>query len=103
MKSIQRISDDIECIIDKAERFAKSAIEVKESSPNLADAYYRIATDALTHINLLHTQVVAEINAYKQTGKEVPKEMQILYDMFHKKHIENTAMVKGMLTLFKEM
>ena len=103
MESIAEISDNMECLIDKAEHFAKCAVSKKESDNSLAEAYYRIANDLLAHVSLLHTQIVAKIEGYKQTGAEIPKDMQRLYDILHKKHIEHVATIKGMLALYKEM
>ena len=103
MKDIEELSDQIENEIESAECYAKCALNHKENRPQLADTYYRIANDKLTHMGLLHTQVVNIIEEYKkQNENQVPEAMKILYEILHRKHIEHAAAVKGMLALYKE-
>jgi len=53
-------------------------------------------------MGLLHTQIVAIIDAYKKEKGEPPEGMKLLYEILHRKHIEHAAAVKGMLALYKE-
>jgi hypothetical protein len=53
-------------------------------------------------MSLLHTQVVAIIDAYKKEKGEPPEAMKLLYEILHRKHVEHVATVKGMLALYKE-
>lgn len=102
MKIIEQISDKIANEIKYAEEYAKCALSKKEEYPQLAEVYYRIATEKLSHMSLLHTQVVSIIDEYKKTKGEIPQAMQMLYDILHRKHIEHAAAVRGMLALYKE-
>lgn len=103
MKIIEKLSDKISCEISSAEQYAKCALEYKEDRPVLAEAMYKIANGKLEHMGLLHTQVVAIINEYKQSKGQPPEAMKTLYQILHRKHIEHAAAVKGMLALYKEM
>lgn len=102
MKIIEKLSDKIADKIESAECYAKCALEYKESHPALAETFYRIANEEMGHMGLLHSQVVSIIEEYRKTKGEPPKEMQILYDILHRKHIEHAAAVKGMIALYKE-
>ena len=102
MKDIEIVSDSIECKLDKAEDDIKNALMFKEKRGSLADVYYRMANEDMEHVNMLHTQVIAIINEYKQSGKTIPEGMQTLYDILHRKHIEHAAIIKSMITLYKE-
>ena len=102
MKIIEKLSDQIADEIECAEKYAKCALNYKDEYPALAEVYYRIANVKMAHMNLLHSQVVAMIEDYKKTKGEVPEGMKILYDILHRKHIEQAAAVKGMLNLYKE-
>ena len=95
----EKIADEIEC----AEDYAKCALNFKDERPQLAETMYRIANEKLGHMGLLHDQVVAIINEYKQSKGEPPEAMKILYDILHRKNMEQAAAVKGMLALYKEM
>ena len=55
MKIIEELSDKIADEIDYAEKYAKCALYYKEERPSLAETYYKIATDKMMHMGLLHT------------------------------------------------
>jgi len=102
MKIIEELCNKIEKQIDMAEQYAKCALNYKEERPAIAETYYRIATEQMIHMNLLHTQVVSIIDEYKKAKGDPPEAMKTLYDIMHRKHIEHAAAVKGMLALYKE-
>ena len=102
MKKIEKLSDKIEAEIESANEYAKCALELKETDPEIAEVYYKIAGNHLGDMGLLHTQVVAIINDYRKEYGEPPDAMKTLYSILHKKHIEHAAAVKGMLSLYKE-
>ena len=89
MKIIEHLSDQIADEIECAEEYAKCALAKKEDYPQLAETYYRIATEKLNHMGLLHAQVVAIIDAYKKQKGEPPEAMKLLYEILHRKHIEH--------------
>lgn len=102
MKDIEKVSDMIECEIEKANEYMKCAFYFKETRPQLADAIYKIAGNKINDMNLLHEQVVKIIEEYKEANGEPPESMKILYNILHRKHINNAAAVKGMMALYKE-
>lgn len=101
MKIIADYSDYIEEEIHDAEKYARKAIECKEMSPQDSEVFYKLANEELNHMNAIHGLVVAKIEAYKKQNGEPPEAMKFLYDILHKKHIQNVATVKGMLALYK--
>lgn len=101
MVIIKELSEMIEEEIEDAGKYAKCALHYKESRPVLADVFYKLANEELGHMNALHGQVVAIIDEYKKKNGDPPEAMKMLYDIFHDKHIANTAAVKGMLSLYK--
>lgn len=101
MREIQDLCDYIEEEICDAEKYAKKALEFKETNPTKAELMYKLATEELGHMIALHTEVVAEIKAYRDKVGEPPEYMLKLYEIQHKKHIMNAATVKGMLSLYK--
>ena len=101
MKKIQELSEMIEEEISDAGKYAKCALDNKEENPSLADTFYKLSNEELGHANALHSQVVSIIDAYKKEKGNPPEAMLMLYNIMHKKHIANTAAVKGMLSLYK--
>ena len=102
MKKIEVMSGYIEKEIVEASDYARCALDMKETDPAIADTYIKIAENHMANMGLLHDQVVSVINEYRKTNGEPPQHMMILYNILHKKHIENAAAVKGMLALYKE-
>ena len=102
MKKIENLSNKIEKEIQDAYEYAKCALELKDSEPELAETYYKIASNRMNDMTLMHEQVVKIIDEYRKEYGDPPAGMQVLYNILHKKHIENAATVKGMLALFNE-
>ena len=101
MKLIQKLSDMIEEEICDAEKYARCALENKESDPGLADMFYKLANDEMGHMHTLHGQVVTQIETYRREKGEPPEAMKMLYDILHQKHIGNAATVKGLLSIYR--
>lgn len=102
MKIIARLSDDIERKIEQAECDIKTALELKDEFPTLAETYFKIASQELADMGVLHTHVASIIEDYKKKKGDPPEGMKLLYEILHKKHIQHTATVKSMLSLYKE-
>lgn len=102
MEIIEKVSDKIEKEIDSAEDYVKCALEIKDERSQLAESFFKIASEKINWINLLHTQIVAIIEEYRKKEGEPPEPMKVLYNILHRKHIEHVAAVKGMLALYKE-
>ena len=100
MKVIKRVSDDIEEQIEMAQCYGKAAMELKEDYPALAEVYAKAAAQMLDIMNSFHTQIVNIITEYKKAKGDVPKEMQILYDILHEKHISDTITAKSIIALY---
>ena len=101
MKIIEKLSDKIEEEIECAEDYIKCALLYKEERPQLAEVFYKIANEKMTHMGLLHDQVTIIIDEYRKKDGEPPEAMKMLYDILHKKHIDRATAVKGMISLFK--
>lgn len=101
MKIIQKLSDMIEEEIEDAGKYARCALENKETNPQLAEMFYKLANEEMGHMATLHAQVTSIIEDYRKKNGNPPEVMLMLYDILHKKHIANAASVKGMLSLYK--
>lgn len=100
MKIIKFLSDRIEEELNKAECYAKSAIEYKESFADVAKVCYGISVTHLDMVKILHEQVVAAINAYSKEHNEIPQGMELLYEYRHQREIEQAAAVRNLQDLY---
>lgn len=101
MKDIMDDVHDIEDEIDDAKKYAMKAIACKEAGKPRAETYYRLASDEITHANLIHGMVTADIDAYRKEHGDAPEPMKQVYDVLHKEAICKMATVKGLLSLYK--
>lgn len=102
MEIIEWVSDKIDDEINDSIDYSKMAIECRDDYPALADAIIKIADEEMKHMNILHTQVTAIIDAYRKTNGEPPEPMKILYNIMHKKHIAHAAEAKAYMSMYKE-
>jgi len=103
MKLIQRLSDKIEEEIHDAECYAKMAIELKDTEPEISRTLYQISVEEMDHMVRLHKAAAAVIADYREKHGDPPAAMQILYDILHKKHIEAASAAKAIQALYKEV
>ena len=102
MKIIKEVSEDIECILDKAEDYAKKATLYKTDYPEVAQTYYAAASTQLDLMKTFHDKVVNLINDYRKTKGEPPAPMMAVYDYLHERFIENAVAIKNLQELFNK-
>ena len=102
MKELKEVVMDIHEELECAEKYAKEAVKHKEQYPALASVYYRISTDDLAHMDMLHKQAVEMIGEQKRSGVTVPESMQAVWDFEHERQIEDVADVKRLIDMYKE-
>ena len=103
MKIIEKLSNYIEEEIHDAEKYARCALEYKDDKDmhDVAEMFYRLANEEMTHMNILHTQVVSIIENYRRVKGEPPENMMMLYDILHRKHIDDAATAKALIGMYK--
>ena len=69
---------------------------------DVAEMFYKLANEEMEHMSILHEQVVALIEAYRKENGKPPEAMLMLYDILHRKHINDASTVKAMIAMYKE-
>lgn len=101
MKIIELLSDRVGDELNDACTYAKLALEYKDTDPELAVLFHKLSGEEMSHMELLHKQVVSHIESYKKIKGEAPEGMKTLYDFVHKREIEKAAEVKRLQELYK--
>ena len=103
MKLIRELSDMIEDELEGACDYVKKALELKAEDKQLADTLYTLSQEEMGHVNVLHEQVVREIEEYRKSKGEPPATMLSVYEYLHKKHIDEAARIKVYQKMYTEM
>lgn len=101
MTLIRDISNQIEEELQDAKAYADDALYHKESYPDLAQIYAKLADDEMGHVSKLHEQVAKIIQSYKSQNGSPPDAMQAVYDYLHQKHIDKAVEVRTVLDMFR--
>ncbi len=101
MKLIKCLSEKIEDEICDAGEYIDMAMKWKNDEPDTADLFYELSVCEMEHMDKLHNEVVELINEYRQEHGEPPKEMMVLYDYLHQKHIGDATQVKIKQGMYK--
>jgi Mn-containing catalase len=94
MKLIKELTERIEEEIDGAEEYVKEAIKLKLEHPSLSKTLYDISNQEMSHIDMLHTEVVKLIEEHRRTHGEPPAPMMAVYQYLHDRHIDKVNTIK---------
>lgn len=94
MKLIKELTERIEEEIDGAEEYVKEAIKLKHEHPSLAKTLYDISTQEMSHIDMLHAEVIKLIEEHRRTHGEPPAPMMAVYEYLHERHIDKVNTIK---------
>lgn len=101
MKIIKCISEKIDDELRDAEAYIDLAMKWKSEEPDTADLFYTLSTEEMGHMEKLHEEVTELIEEYKKEHGEPPKDMMVLYDYLHGKHIGKATEIRVKQGMFK--
>lgn len=101
MKIIKCLCELIEEEIDDACKYIDLAMKWKVDEPDTANVFYELSLAEMEHMDKLHNEVVELIEEYRKENGEQPKEMMVLYDYLHQKHIGDATQVRVKQGMFK--
>ena len=102
MKLIKKLSRMIEEEIRDAEKYARCAIEYRESKPELARTFVQLAEQEMGHMQMLHNSVVQLIEEQRRTQGEPPPGMMEAYDLIHEWQMDHADEAMALIRRAKE-
>lgn len=101
MKLIKCLSELIEEELHDADKYIDLAMRWKQDEPDTADLFYELSTEEMGHVDKLHEEVSELIEEYRKEHGEPPKEMMVLYEYLHEKHIGTATQIKVKQGIYK--
>lgn len=101
MEIIKKLTEMISDEIEDADKYITCALKYKVDNPSLAETFYRISTEEMQHMSMLHDQVTRIITDYRNTKGEPPESMLAVYNYLHERHIDDASRVKAKQALYK--
>ena len=101
MKIIKCLSELIEEELHDADKYIELAMKWKQDEPDTADLFYELSTEEMGHVEKLHNEVTELIEEYRKEHGEPPKDMMVLWDYLHEKHIANSTQIKVKQGIYK--
>ena len=75
---------------------------LKMDDVDLADAYASMASQELSHVDSLHSQVVRVIKKHRAEGNIPPAGMMEVWNFEHERMVDSVAKVKMLLEMYKK-
>jgi bacterioferritin (cytochrome b1) len=88
MRIIEKMSEMIEDEIDGMKCYAKTALEMRDEYPEIAEHMYKRSLEEKAHADGLHKDVVKIIESYRAEKGDPPADMMAVYNYLHKQHID---------------
>ena len=101
MKIIKCLSELIEEELEDSKKYIDLAMKWKTEEPDTADLFYELSIEEMGHVDKLHQEATELIDEYKKEHGEPPKDMMVLYDYLHEKHIGKATQIKVMQGMYK--
>lgn len=101
MKIIKCLSELIEGELIDADKYIELAMRWKHDEPDTADLFYELSLEEMGHMDRLHNEVVELIDEYRKENGEPPKDMMVLYEYLHEKHIGTATQIKVKQAMYK--
>ena len=101
MKIIKCLSEKIEEELHDADAYIELAMRWKSEEPDTADLFYELSLEEMGHMEKLHKEVTELIEEYRKEHGEPPKDMMVLYDYLHEKHIAEATHIKVKQGIYK--
>lgn len=101
MKIIKCLSELIDEELSDADKYINLAAKWKNDEPDTADLFYELSTEEMGHMEKLHQEVTELIEEYRKEHGEPPKEMMVLYDYLHEKHIGKATEIRIKQGMYK--
>ena len=102
MKIIRKLSDYMHEEIHDAGKYAEAAILYKEDCPDVAAMFYKLSTEELNHMSMLHNAATQLIAIYRKEKGEPPADMLAIYNYVHEKLIDEEKEVKIMQQMYQK-
>ena len=73
MLIIKELSDKIQDELHDANKYINAAYEHMDDQPQVADAYFKLSQEEMSHVNFLHEQQIKKANKIKQKQEQYRK------------------------------
>ena len=101
MKIIKCLYELIEEELEDSQKYIDLAMKWRADEPDTADLFYDLSVEEMGHFDKLHEEVTELIAEVRKEQGEPPKEMMVLYDYLHGKHIGRATEIKIKQGMFK--
>ena len=101
MKIIKCLSEKIEEELHDADAYIELAMRWKAEYPETVDVFAELSAEEMGHVDKLHDEVAKLIERHRQERGEPPKEMMVLYEFLHEKHVGTAMQIKVKQAMYK--
>ena len=101
MKIIKCLAEKIGDELQDADDYVELAMKWKQEQPDTAELFYELSVEEMGHMDKLHKEVTELIEDYRKEHGEPPKEMMVLYNYLHEKHIGEAIKIRVKQGIYK--
>ena len=101
MTIIKCIAEKIEEELNDANAYVDLAMKWRQDEPDTAEVFYQLSLEEMGHVDKLHQEVTELIDDYRKDNGEPPKDMMVLWNYLHDRHMETATQIKVKQGMYK--
>lgn len=101
MTIIKCIAEKIEEELNDANAYVDLAMKWRQDEPDTAEVFYQLSLEEMGHVDKLHQEVTELIDDYRKENGEPPKDMMVLWNYLHDRHMETATQIKVKQGMYK--
>ena len=101
MTIIKCLAAKIEEELNDANAYVDLAMKWRQDEPDTAEVFYQLSLEEMGHVDKLHQEVTELIDDYRKENGEPPKDMMVLWNYLHDRHMETATQIKVKQGMYK--
>jgi len=101
MMVFKKLEKKVDEELKDSESYIRCALELKETDKEVADVFYLLSQEEMSHADRLHKLISDKIEMYRRENGEVPEDMMALHNYLYEEQVDKGKEIRIMWSQYK--